>query len=220
VTFVDAGSGERTELSATSLENAAAKVANSLREDLDPGAVIGLHLPQHWQRAAWCAGVWTAGCVAAPGADAADLLVSSAAQAASLVGRGSPVGVVSLHPFGLPVTDPLPPGAADLTLSVRQQPDAYLFDPGTSSSPAWTVGAGIQDQAEVLQQARQLADEWGLSAGGRLLVDDAVGGDAAWLAAVAVPLVAGGAVVLVKGDGSTVATQERVTAYAATTPRR
>ncbi len=40
VTFVDAATGERTELSAVSLENAAAKIANALRDeyDLGPGA--------------------------------------------------------------------------------------------------------------------------------------------------------------------------------------
>ena len=65
VTFLDAGTGERTELSAVSVENAAAKIANALRDeyDLGPGAAIGLRLPLHWQRSAWCAGAWTAGCV-------------------------------------------------------------------------------------------------------------------------------------------------------------
>ncbi len=63
VTYVDADAGERTELSAVSLENAAAKIANALRDeyDLGPGATIGLRLPLHWQRSAWCAGAWTAG---------------------------------------------------------------------------------------------------------------------------------------------------------------
>lgn len=218
VTFVDAGSGERTELSATSLENAAAKVANALREDLDPGAVVGLHLPTHWQRAVWCAGTWTAGLVTAPDAVAADLLVVSADRAPALTAAGHEVGVVSMHPFGLPVADDLPAGATDLTLAVRQQPDAYLFDAGTPASPAWQAGGTTLDQSAVLDRARTLATGWGLEPGGRLLVDDSVADEEAWLAALAVPLVSGGAVVLVRGDGSTVADQERVTCVATTRP--
>lgn len=214
MTFVDAATGERTELSGTSLENAAAKIANALREEVEPGAVVGLHLPPHWQRAAWCGGIWTAGCVVAPDAVDADLLVTGAAQAPGLVPLGPPVGVVSLHPFGLPVTEALPPTATDLTLTVRQQPDAYLYDPGVGSSPAWLAGGEGLDQAGVLERARGLADAWGLGEGGRLLVDDSVPEDVAWLAALAVPLVAGAAVVLVRGDGAGILEQEGVTARA------
>ncbi len=54
--------------------------------ELEPGALLGLHLPQHWQRAAWCAGAWTAGCVVVPDGPPAqmDLLVSSPERAESL----------------------------------------------------------------------------------------------------------------------------------------
>ena len=217
VTYVDAATGERTELSATSVENAAAKIANALRDafDLEPGSAVGLHLPLHWQRATWCAGVWTAGCIVAPDAVDADLVVATTTDVRTVSENASaPVVVASLHPFGLPVADDLPTGCSDATITVRQQPDAYLFDPPRSTSSALLVEAVAIDQAAVLELARQRGEDWGLRPGGRLLVDDGVSGLDAWLAATAVPLSCGASVVLVRGDGGAVADQERVTARA------
>ncbi len=220
VAYADVTTGERVELSAASVENAAAKVANALRDEfgLDPGAVVSLHLPAHWQRAAWCAGAWTAGCRVSLGPTGGhtgrpDLVVCGPSEAEQLTALGD-LAVVSLHPFGLPLTDALPAGAVDVTLAVRQQPDAYLFDPPSGNSPALDVGDRVLDQDEVLALAADLARDWGLEAGGRLLADDAVDGLPAWLAAFAVPLVTGASVVLVRGDGRAVAEQERVTARA------
>jgi uncharacterized protein (TIGR03089 family) len=216
VTSLD-GSGGRTELSAASLENAAAKIANALRDEfeLEPGDVVGLLLPLHWQRSAWLAGAWTAGCVVALDADPAtvDLLVTSQDRAPGLVGAaGREIAVVSLHPFGLPLAEPAPDGAVDVTLAVRQQPDAYLFDPPAGTLPAWRSGDRLLTQQEVLDLARDRADAWGLAAGGRLLVDDRAGDDDAWLASLAVPLAVGGSVVLCSGvpDVDAIARQERV----------
>jgi uncharacterized protein (TIGR03089 family) len=218
VTFVDGGSGERTELSAVSLENAAAKIANALRDeyDLGPGSVVGLRLPLHWQRSAWCAGVWTAGCLVAPDSDDADLVVTTAGDAPDLVGHPAPLAVVSLHPFGLPVVELLPPGVDDVTLAVRQQPDAYLYDPPTGDLPALRTAALELDQSALLDLALALGTQWGLEPGGRLLVRDTVAADDGWLAALAVPLACGASVVLVTGAGDVdrIAEQERVTAAA------
>lgn len=217
VTFVDVTRAERTELSATSLENAAAKIANALRDefDLSPGALVGLHLPAHWQRSAWCAGAWTAGCVVIPDGTEADLVVCAPQSADRLAGLGIDVCVVSLHPFGLPLTEPLPDGAVDVTIAVRQQPDAYLFDPPSTGSPALRISGETLDHAALLAVARSRGTAWGLAPGGRLLADDAVSGADAWLAALAVPLACDASVVLVHGGGAGVAGQERVTASAA-----
>lgn len=213
VTYVDAASGERIELSNASLENAAAKIANALRDefDLDTGATVGLRLPVHWQRAAWCAGIWTAGCILVPESDDADLVVVGPAEAADVAGD---VAVVSLHPFGLPITDPIPSNATDVTLAVRQQPDAYLFEPPSATTPALRAPDGDIDHAALLATAGDLGEAWGLAAGGRLLADDGVTGMGAWLAALAVPLACNAATVLVRGDGSAVAAQEGITARA------
>jgi uncharacterized protein (TIGR03089 family) len=214
----------RTELSATSLENAAAKIANALRDefDLEPGSVVGIDLPVHWQRTAWCAGAWTAGCAVAidveSGAVArADLVVASADRAQALVEAGAPaVQAVSLHPFGLPIVEPLPAGVSDVTLVVRQQPDAYLFEPPHGALPALQSADGSLTQAEALDEARRLARSWGLAADGRLLVGPDLDPVPSWLAALAVPLAADASVVLTSiGDpDGRIAGTERVTTTA------
>lgn len=210
VTYLDPD-GSRTELSAISLENAAAKIANALRTDLDlePGAAIGLHLPLHWQRAAWCAGAWTAGCLVVPNALDADLVVASAERAAALGGLGHDVAVVSLHPFGLPIVTPLPAFAFDATVTVRQQPDAYLFEPPGPHLPALRIGTRELSQEQALAEAGERGRRWGLATGGRLLVTGGSGRDTdgastddeldLWLAVLAVPLARDGSVVIAPG---------------------
>jgi uncharacterized protein (TIGR03089 family) len=221
VTSIDGATDARTELSATSLENAAAKIANALRDefDLEQGARVGLLLPLHWQRAAWCAGVWTAGCIVDLDADptAVDLFVTTIDDAAAVSGQTRrDVAVVSLHPFGLPLSEPLPHGSFDVTLAVRQQPDAYLFEPPSGGLPAMTCAGRTMSQQEVLDVARMRADDWGLGAGGRLLASDGIDLLDGWLAALAVPLVADARVVLAHGvtDLDPLIDQERITARA------
>lgn len=218
VTFV-AADGARTELSATTLANTAAKIANALADEFDlvAGDRVGLRLPAHWQRAAWLAGCWTAGCVAVPGAPAdadgpgVDLVVTTAG-AAQPAGP-TPTVAVSLHPLGLPVAEPLPDGVADATLAVRLQPDAFWGIPPTAHDPALAWEGVVLDQAAVLDLARTRASTWGLAPGGRLLVGPDVDPLDGWLAALAVPLAAVASVVLVDGahDLEDLARQERAT---------
>ncbi len=223
VTYVDATTSERTELSATSLANAAAKIANALRDeyDLEAGSRISIDLPLHWQRSAWCAGAWTAGCSVRPGLDEADLVVTSAAHAQRAATLSSPAVAVSLHPFGLPLTDALPVGITDATLAVRQQPDAYLFERPQAGDLALVLDSGSLTQAQLLDAASALADQCGLVDGGRLLVLDTASDTTSddvdrWLAGLAVPLVRDAAVVLVTGPSvealTSLAATERITA--------
>lgn len=221
VTHVDGFARSRTELSATSLENAAAKIANALRDefDLDAGSTIALHLPVHWQRSAWCAGAWAAGCAVRldDALDDVDLLVTDEVTAIALAGATAlDIAVVSLHPLGLPVGGSLPAGAMDVTLSVRQQPDAYLYDPPTGDCLALLADGVTLDQAGVLDLARRRAEAWGLARGGRLLADDRLDLVDGWLAAFAAPLVVDGSVVLASSvtDADELLSQERVSAHA------
>ena len=220
MTFIGADAS-RVELSTTSVENAAAKIANAITDEfgLDGGARIELRLPTHWQRVTWLAGTWTAGCVAVPTepADASrpdvDLTVTTAD---ALTGRApaGPTVVVSLHPLGLPTAQRLPAGVEDVTIAVRTQPDAFLGAPPAAADAALLLGADVLDQEQVLALAASRATSWGLAPGGRLLV--APGGDPvdAWLAALAVPLAIEASVVLVDGDHDLdrIAAQEKVTA--------
>ena len=228
VTFVDAARKERVELSATSVENAAAKIANALRDEyeLEPGAIVAVHLPVHWQRSAWSAGVWTAGCLLVTGDDSldatADLHVTSAYGAGALAERGiDRIAVVSLHPFGLPVSDPMPSPAHDATLLVRLQPDAYLYEPPSGSLPAWQHdGRDVFTQVEVLHVAEQRGQLWGAAEGGRLLAGSGIDDADAWLAALPVPLATGCSVVLACGDydATDVERAEGITAIASRKP--
>src|SRR5829696_4614325 len=63
VTFYDDSTGERVELSATTLDNWVAKTANLLQDEFDvgPGRSVAVALPVHWQTAAVLLGVWSCG---------------------------------------------------------------------------------------------------------------------------------------------------------------
>lgn len=226
VTYVDAGTGERTELSAVSVANAAAKIANAIRGEFDcePGDVIDLDLPLHWQWTSWCLGTWVAGCEVRPESPASDasVTVTTPARARHQDAERSRVVVASLHPFGLPIAEPLPPRVEDATIIVRQQPDAYLFDPGTGDAAALALGDTSASQEEVLERARELAAACGVARGGRLLVPADRADLDGWLSCAALPLAAECSVVIVRGsedDGTagaasveSIALQEQVTA--------
>ena len=216
ITYIDSDSGERTELSATSVANAAAKIANALRDEfeLEAGASVALGFPVHWQRSTWLAGVWTAGCRVLPGLQESDLLVTTPALSAEATRvTSAPVVVVSMHPFGLPITEPMPDGVVDVTLAVRQQPDAFLYEPPDATLQALALEGAFVTQAEALDMATDLAAARGLARGGRLLVTDAAPSTTSWLSALAVPLAMDASVVLMHGIGNSdaVAEQERIT---------
>lgn len=63
LTFYDDATGERVELSLTSLENWVAKTANLLVDELDlePGEPVSVQLPAHWQTAVVLLGTGLAG---------------------------------------------------------------------------------------------------------------------------------------------------------------
>lgn len=211
VTYLDPAIGERTELSATSLANAAAKIANALRGEyeLEPGDRVALDLPVHWQRSAWCGGVWTAGCQVTDQQAEAALVVTTVDRAAT-VSTDVPTVVASLHPFGLPVTDDLPVGVNDATIVVRQQPDAYLFEPAIPTLHAMDIDGRELSQEAMLAAAAEL----GPVRGDRVLVTGSLPPLTAWLACLALPLATEGSVVLTPAQAlpTPLLEQERVTA--------
>ncbi len=116
LTWYDARTGERTELSGATLGNWVAKTVNLLVDGcgLAPGDTAAVDLPPHWQTGAILLGCWTAG-----------LTVTAGKGDVSFGVPGSTADyVVGLHPFGLPLRES-PPGSQDWVLAVRMHGDHY-----------------------------------------------------------------------------------------------
>lgn len=168
VTYYDDATGERIELSGTTLANWAAKTANLLRDecDLEPGGRVAVLLPAHWQTLAVLLGVWWCGGEVVSDPAGADVVCCDADRlvAASDAGAGVVVAL-SLHAFGKGLPD-LPVGVVDYASEVRLHGDVFMPDgPGEPD-------AGVVDGADartVLDAARAAADAAGLAVGARVL---------------------------------------------------
>jgi uncharacterized protein (TIGR03089 family) len=171
ITYYDDATGERVELSASTLANWAAKTANLLREecDLEPGGRVGVLLPAHWQTLAVLLGAWWCGAEATavtadpagpPGLDVvccdADRLDTALAADAGVV------CALSLDAFGGGIPG-LPAGVVDYASEMRPHGDSFAAEPGAGPALA---GLGV---AEVLERARAAAASAGLSAADRVL---------------------------------------------------
>lgn len=152
MTFYDDASGERVELSTTSMANWVAKTVNllTLGCGVEPGARVSLHLPRHWLLAVW---------VLAADAVGAELRVASVDDPSA--GDGAAVAVVgpagldrvpeadeviacSLAPMARPFTDALPLLVRDYTVEARAMPDRAPV----GRFPGW--GARAEEQAALL----------------------------------------------------------------------
>jgi len=196
VTYVAPGTGERMELSATSFLNAAAKAAGLLRDDLDvePGDPVGVRLPLHWQRSVWWAACALVGAVYIPDSTETVTVVSREhlAQAAST----DHVVLVSLAPFGLPDGGPIPAGVIEAATAARVHPDDFV--PYEVPVDDWPLMPGLT-AVEAMDRAEEICRRRAVPAGARVAVlpDD----DDRDLLHLAVPLVAGGSVILINSDG-------------------
>jgi uncharacterized protein (TIGR03089 family) len=219
VTYVDAHDGSRTELSGISVANAAAKIANALvmEFDAEPGTRIALALPWHWQRATWLGGIWASGCTAVVDEDqftSSDLVVTDERSCSRILQLGcSDVLAVSLHPFGLPITGELPDGSRDVTIDVRNQPDALLVGGQFTDAAALTIDGKTLSQGQVLDAAEDLATLWSIAHGSRVLVAAAdLNPRSEWIAPLALPLRIDGSVLMTEVFSAELAAGEGVTA--------
>ncbi len=200
VTYYDDETGERTELSATSLANWVAKHANLFRDelDLDDDATILLDLPPHWLVPVVLGGAWTAGlAVTTDTAAPHDVVVTGADDLESHLDSGALVLACSLHPFALPVAGTLPPGVLDLGHLWPGQSDVFVPPvPVLPTTPAWR--SPDLDQRGLLAAAGEAA--YAVESGTRLLTD-AHPASGQGVPALLAPLLAGGSVVYVRhGD--------------------
>ena len=195
MTFYDDASGDRTELSGTTLDNWVAKTANLFVDGagLGSGDTVAVLLPPHWQTAAILLGAWAAGLATdiggAPGPVDAVFTTPDRAEAAAAwpaVDRYA----TGLLPLAAPLRS-VPPGYADYVAEVRAFGDRFVpLQPVSGSDPAM---AG-RNHAQVCRDAAARAGDLGIAPGDRVLVDTRAYPDPAdWLLA---PLVAGASVVL------------------------
>ncbi|SFO94268.1 TIGR03089 family protein [Geodermatophilus dictyosporus] len=226
VTSYDDATGERVELSATTLANWVAKTANLLQDEFDvgPGSTVAVALPVHWQTAAVLLGVWSCGAAVLDTAveddgrlDSADVVLAARDRLAPLEEQDPPgLMGLSLHPLGLGMTDYRGP-ARDFALEVRAHGDVFSpYVPADPDAPGLLAGGLQLTLGGLVAAAGELAGRLGIAAGDRLLVDErtaAEAGPVAWLLA---PLAAGASLVLcrnaVVGALRSRAEAERVTA--------
>lgn len=199
LTYRDLATGERMELSAASLGNAIAKTAGMLRDELDaaPGAIIGVHLPLHWQRVVWLGACAATSTVFAPEADsdACDVLVVDR-ERLGLVGAAREDVLVSLAPFGLPDGADVPAGVTEAAVAMRGHPDSFVpWDPPTESTPLLRTPEGTLSQGELMARATHGLSRRGVEGGARFAIIDPE--PQADLLALGGPLAHGGSVVLI-----------------------
>ncbi|MEO9328212.1 TIGR03089 family protein [Gordonia aurantiaca] len=208
LTYYDDATGERTELSAATLGNWAAKTGNHLLDEigLATGDVVVVDLPEHWQTACILLGALWAGADVHCGrtdSDADATVVFTSLDRLHDHPDADEIVVASLDPFALPLRD-LPPGVGDYGSAVRVHGDQFV-----SRSPAAAALDGVAT-ADVLAAARASAEADGIGAGTR------VASARPWHTADGVrdhllaPLVAGGSLVHVSNG-----TPERLAAVAA-----
>jgi uncharacterized protein (TIGR03089 family) len=207
LTFYDDATGERVELSFTTLENWVAKTANMIVEDLAarPGDRVALVLPTHWQSVVWYLACWTAGVVAAPDADPADtehVVTDPAGVERAAACPGERV-LVPMRPFGAPALE-LPPGFYDYAAEVPAYGDQFApFAPVTDDLGALQRAHGSATGAEVVEAARAAAASWDLKPQDRVLVTADLGSPDGLLAGLLAPLAVGASVVLCRNADPT-----------------
>jgi uncharacterized protein (TIGR03089 family) len=200
VTFYDDATGERVELSFTTTDNWVAKTANLLVDSFgaEPGERVALYLPTHWQSVVFYLACWTAGVVAAPGADPADAdhAVADPEHVDVLAGcRGSRL-LVPLRPMGARALE-VPAGVLDYAAEVPAQPDQFAaVAPPAAEDPALQREGRVLSAGEVVEAGQRAAAELGLQASSRLLVDADLSTAHGLTVALLAPLAVGASVVL------------------------
>ncbi|WP_018348020.1 TIGR03089 family protein [Longispora albida] len=201
LTFYDDASGERTELSAVTLDNWVSKTANLLVDELGLGGedAAAIALPPHWQTAAVLLGCWKAGLAVhhgRPGGGPGELVRAEVAFCAmdrlDEISAPETYGL-SLAPMAMPLRD-APDSVSDYVLEVRKHGDFYSGPQADPAHPALTglPGGGALSHAELTEKAYEHAASLGLTSEDRVLIAEPRR-PLDWLLA---PLAAGASVVL------------------------
>lgn len=202
VTYLNVSTGERMELSATTLLNVVAKTAGLLRDELEieHGDRVRVLLPLHWQRAIWWGACAFVGGIYGTDTEA-DLIVTDRSGLATSQGARD-VALVSLAPFGLPDGQPVPSGVIDAAVASRSHPDSFVpYDVPQEDWPLMEDQAGAVTAGQTMQIAANIAQHRGLPEGTRFAVRP--GDPQSHLLQLAVPLAMNGSVLLLDGSADT-----------------
>lgn len=216
LTYYDEATGERTELSATTLDNWVSKTANLLVDGsgLSAGEPVAVLLPAHWQTAAVLLGTLAAGTAVYTGDSGQVEVAFSTADrlTAARALRPAETYLMALAPMAAPARE-VPPGTTDYVVEVRAYGDRFVpVEPVTGETAALLAPEPVS-HAELAERATRYASDAGLAPGARLLVPvDAEPDPTTWLYA---PLLAGASVVLCRNASAArldaIADAERVT---------
>jgi uncharacterized protein (TIGR03089 family) len=198
LTYYDDATGERTELSATSLANWVAKTANLLRDDVGiaPGDRVAVLLPAHWQAAAVLLGAWTAAAVVGTAADHAAVAFATADRLPEAAAAGE-VFALSMAPLGRGFAGGPPAGTRDYSVEVLTMADRWSGRPVPDAVPALDTGGSTVTAGDLVEVALRRSAELGLIAGDRVLSTQPWTSPTAWLDGLLVPLAAAASLVLV-----------------------
>lgn len=190
LTWYDDSDGARVELSWVTFANAVAKAANLLVDGLalEPGCLARITVPLHWQLPVWAAACWSAGLIVTTDPDArVDVTITSVAEVDPLA---ADTLAVSLHPFGFPLPEPLPPGVLNASAEVRIHGDRYApaFTDAGHMPAHLSVGGSQTRQHEMLDSVAHHGH------GKRRLVTN---DHDWWMATLITPLATDGSVVIV-----------------------
>jgi uncharacterized protein (TIGR03089 family) len=207
LTHYDDATGERVELSATTLDNWVAKTANLLQDEFDvgPGSTVAVALPVHWQTAAVLLGIWSCGGTVLDTAAeddgrlaGVDVVLAAQDRLPALEEQDGDAELLglSLHPLGAGMAGYAGP-ARDFALEVRTAGDRFVpYGVPDPAGPGLVAGRLELSLGGLVEAATELGGRLGIAPGDRILVDEqtaAEAGPVAWLLA---PLAAGASLVL------------------------
>jgi uncharacterized protein (TIGR03089 family) len=150
VTYYDVSTGERVELSGTTMRNWVAKTSSLLVDELDaePGTRLWVGLPTHWLRCVWILAAWAVGTPLVDGP--ATIAVAGPDLDLGAAGDAPHRLASALLPFGVRFPQP-PPGFLDLGEVLPGQPDAFVpYDHPSDADPAIDLRGRQQNRAELL----------------------------------------------------------------------
>ena len=207
VTHYDDSTGERVELSATTLDNWVAKTANLLQDEFDvgPGSTVAVSLPVHWQTAAVLLGVWSCGAAVLDtaaeddeGLDGVDVVLAAQDRLTAIEETGADAELLglSLHPLGAGMAG-YTGQARDFALEVRTAGDRFVpYETAQATAPGLRVGSLELTLGGLVDAATELAGRLGIGPEDRVLVDAQVAAEAGPVAWLLAPLAAGASIVL------------------------